>query len=232
MKVIILIALIGNIFLHPTKYPNKINITCNDSANTPTIISYHTHILYMLTNPQEIEASMKLRERTIEHFKDYLGVDCEGRYDDGRLCMIIDHPFNITLRNGPFPVGEWSIFVPLPYFSLVIPWLAQNRGQFSLLVHPNTGCEYEDHSIWAFWIGNPWPLDMSIFEKNVQTNEFDRVPGNDMNPSCLKEKLACGSPEFVGPALPCCEGTYCSCNGYDLRNCNCEKLNSHKFPCE
>jgi aromatic ring-cleaving dioxygenase len=45
-------------------------------------------------------------------------------------------------------------------------------GNLSLLVHPNTGYEYEDHSTWAMWAGQPWPLDMSIFDKETQTNEF------------------------------------------------------------
>ena len=41
-----------------------------------------------------------------------------------------------------------------------------------MLVHPNTGYEYEDHSIWSMWAGQQWPLDMSIFEEGTQTNEF------------------------------------------------------------
>ncbi len=96
---------------------------------------------------------------------------------------------NTTLIGGPFVSGEWSIFVPLGYYPLITPWLLQNRGnslilQFkkifqsihlgnlSMLVHPNTGYEYEDHSIWAMWAGDVWPLDMSIFDKETQTNEF------------------------------------------------------------
>ena len=47
-----------------------------------------------------------------------------------------------------------------------------NLGNLSVLLHPNTGYEYEDHSIWAMWAGQPWPLDMSIFEQETQTNEF------------------------------------------------------------
>lgn len=39
----------------------------------------------------------------------------------------------------------------------------QNRGEFSIVVHPNTGYEYEDHSLWAMWSGQVWPLDMTIF---------------------------------------------------------------------
>lgn len=80
---------------------------------------------------------------------------------------------NTTLIGGPFVSGEWSIFIPLGYYPLITPWLMQNRGNLSMLLHPNTGYEYEDHSIWAMWSGQPWPLDMSIFEQGTQTNEFD-----------------------------------------------------------
>ncbi len=32
-----------------------------------------------------------------------------------------------------------------------------------ILVHPNSGCETEDHSSWALWGGHAWELDMTIF---------------------------------------------------------------------
>jgi aromatic ring-cleaving dioxygenase len=74
--------------------------------------------------------------------------------------MIYDHNLtNDTL--GPFAVGEWSkyciaheshmrfsncgsgvvgMFVPVHYYGAVVPWFVSHRGNFSLLVHPNTGC--------------------------------------------------------------------------------------------
>src|SRR4051812_6871488 len=59
------------------------------------------------------------------------GDDCPGRYDYGRLCFISDHDiFNEPFL--PFPVGEWSMFVPVPYFGLVMPWFQQNHGQLAL----------------------------------------------------------------------------------------------------
>ena len=68
--------------------------------------------------------------------------------------MINDHDFNTTLDGGPFPSGEWSMFVPVSYYANVMPWFTQNRGEFSFLIHPNTGCEYEDHSKWTLWVSN------------------------------------------------------------------------------
>lgn len=40
--------------------------------------------------------------------------------DNGKLCMIYDHELDVTL--GPFPIGEWSMFVPVHYYNRVVPW--------------------------------------------------------------------------------------------------------------
>ena len=34
--------------------------------------------------------------------------------------MIYDHELDVTL--GPFPIGEWSMFVPVHYYNRVVPW--------------------------------------------------------------------------------------------------------------
>ncbi len=141
-----------------------------DCMNYPTIMSYHVHITYMLTNKAQIVRTRALQAEAAKEFAPLMDLDskCQGtekdpsgRYDNGKLCMIYDHDLAITL--GPFPVGEWSMFVPVAYYSRVVPWFLQHRGEFSLLVHPNTGCEYEDHLDWALWAGEKWPLDSSIF---------------------------------------------------------------------
>lgn len=70
--------------------------------------------------------ALALRDLAISWFAPYLGPECDGRYDFGVLCMINDHNIaNETLQGGPFPVGEWSIFIPTPYYSLVVPWMIQ-----------------------------------------------------------------------------------------------------------
>ncbi len=138
--------------------------------------------------------------------------------------MIYDHNLtNDTL--GPFAVGEWSMFVPVHYYGAVVPWFVQHRGQFNLLVHPNTGCEYEDHSIWAQWNGNPWNMDMSIFTQWTQTNEFGEYLGTDRNPSCLTTGGVCAfgnsaTPGY-GPQVLCCAGSSCNCDSAD-GNCYCK----------
>lgn len=133
--------------------------------------------------------------------------------------MINDHNFsNETLEGGPFPVGEWSIFIPVPFYSLVVPWMLQHRGVFSMIVHPNTGFEYEDHSAWASWSGEAQPLDMSIFEEETQTNELGHWRGDAGNPTCMAATTACGTtlPAYnATTTVLCCPGLACSCGNGD-----------------
>mmetsp|Transcript_11634 Transcript_11634/g.17653 ORF Transcript_11634/g.17653 Transcript_11634/m.17653 type:complete len:236 (+) Transcript_11634:90-797(+) len=226
-----LFAIINGVVSHPDRYTSSLKDTV-DCDSYPTIMSYHVHITYMLTNKDQIKRAGELREEALVVFADLLGEDpvCRGtsndpsgRYDNGELCMIYDHELDVTL--GPFPVGEWSMFVPVHYYNRVVPWYVQHRGEFSLLVHPNTGCEYEDHSIWAQWSGDKWNLDMSIFTPHTQTESFNQTLGTPENPSCQPRGQVCAagnhdSPGFA-PQIVCCEGMSCSC-GSKEGVCYCE----------
>lgn len=142
------------------------------------------------------------------------------------MCAIYDH--NITNDTlGPFAVGEWSFWVPPHYMAAVAPWFVQNRGQFTLLIHPNTGCEYEDHSIWVQWSGPAWNMDLSIFTPMTQTDEFGEVLGTSKNPSCASSSTVCafGNPSSpgYGPQVSCCAGLACNCDNAAVDgNCYCK----------
>ena len=45
------------------------------------------------------------------------------------------------------------------------PWLALNRGDLTIFVHPNTGQDLEDHRDRAIWLGQQVPLVLDIFTK-------------------------------------------------------------------
>ena len=122
----------------------------------PPAISYHIHIVFNLSDPTSLQPAIALRDKARKQFAPLLGEDCDGRYDNARLCLIFDHPIDKILPGGPFLSGEWSIFVPVHYVQAVLFWFTQHYNEVptaSLLLHPNTGYEYEDHSTWALWGG-------------------------------------------------------------------------------
>ena len=49
---------------------------------------------------------------------------------------------------GPFLTGQWSFFVPTRYVERAMSWAMHHRGDLDVMVHPNTGCEVEDHVTW------------------------------------------------------------------------------------
>lgn len=215
-----LLALTAGVLGHEDPY--TASLTDVDCHAYPTIMSYHVHITYMLTNKDQIQRTGELRDQALKEFANMLGPDpsCRGtqkdpsgRYDNGKLCMITDHDLEHTL--GPFPIGEWSMFVPVHYYSRVVPWFVQHRGEFNLLVHPNTGCEYEDHGDWAQWTGEKWNLDFSIFKPWEQTESFNQTLGTVENPACLPSQGVCadGDPTALGfaPQVVCCAGLACNC---------------------
>lgn len=58
----------------------------------------------------------------------------------------------ISLRN----LHCLPLSVPLDYFASTVPWIMQRRGEFDLFVHPNTGCEVVDHTVWPVVGGTKW----------------------------------------------------------------------------
>ena len=48
-------------------------------------------------------------------------------------------------------------------FSLIVPWLLLNRRGLTILVHPETGDDYEDHAQHALWLGAILPLRLDAF---------------------------------------------------------------------
>ena len=94
--------------------------------------------------------------------------------EDGKNCTVNagDPGFDVTdicpfpvdwLPAGPFTTAQLSFFIPGGQIEKAIKWTMQNRGDLDILMHPNSGCEVEDHTIWAMWGGNKWEIDASIF---------------------------------------------------------------------
>lgn len=64
------------------------------------------------------------------------------------------------------PHRRWSVQIIFSHkdFDTFIPWLDQARGDLDVLVHGVTGNDYQDHTDYAYWLGQPVELDLSIFE--------------------------------------------------------------------
>lgn len=65
---------------------------------------------------------------------------------------------------GPHPRWSCQITFGARDFDSFIPWLDANRNGLSILVHALTGDDLRDHTDFAYWLGDPVTLDLSIFK--------------------------------------------------------------------
>jgi aromatic ring-cleaving dioxygenase len=114
------------------------------SASDPAAISeYHAHIYY--DPPTTRDRAERLRARVAEEFP---GAKL-GRWHDELV--------------GPHPQSMFQIAFPATLLDAFLPWLMLNRDGLSVLLHPETGDDYRDHSAHAAWLGAALPLRLDVF---------------------------------------------------------------------
>lgn len=64
---------------------------------------------------------------------------------------------------GPHPMWSCQIAYGAEWFATIMPWLALNRDGLIVFTHPMTGDDLADHRDYAIWMGQPQPLNLSIF---------------------------------------------------------------------
>ncbi|PBK73498.1 hypothetical protein ARMSODRAFT_636820 [Armillaria solidipes] len=122
------------------------------------IKEYHFHIYFHQTNATEHYFALELRDAVLRLCR------------DGAFVAVPLFRVN-TEANGPHPVGSYGIWVPVESSASVFSFIVKNHGKLSVLIHPLTIDEREDHEKRTAWIGPPFPLDLSwVVEK------MDSVP--------------------------------------------------------
>ncbi|KAL7904772.1 DOPA-like domain-containing protein [Trichoderma velutinum] len=106
---------------------------------------WHFHIYFLLQSPTETAAALALRDAVLKLRRD-------GAFVAVPLHRVNKEPI------GPHPAGSYEIWVPDTSFSEVFFYLATNRGNLSILVHPLTSQQRRDHETRNAWLGAPWPI--------------------------------------------------------------------------
>ncbi|KFI22748.1 4,5-dioxygenase [Nitrosococcus oceani] len=85
------------------------------------------------------------------------------------LCQEAGQRFNLRVGRiheklvGPHPKWSCQITFASRDFNKFIPWLEENRNGLTVLVHALSGNDLEDHTLYAYWLGESLELDLSIF---------------------------------------------------------------------
>ena len=64
---------------------------------------------------------------------------------------------------GPHPKWSCQIKFSSNDFDQLIPWFEDNRKGLSILVHAVTGENLQDHTDYAYWLGNEVELRLALF---------------------------------------------------------------------
>jgi aromatic ring-cleaving dioxygenase len=101
------------------------------------MLTYHAHVYFRST--RERGEALILRSAVSRRFVLELG-------------SIHDEPI------GPHLTPMWEAAFTPECFGDFVSWLMLNRNGLSVLIHPNTGKEMDDHVLHAFWLGTPLSL--------------------------------------------------------------------------
>jgi aromatic ring-cleaving dioxygenase len=114
---------------------------------------FHAHVYFK--DPEEREAAMAFWMRAL-YFRSF----CFSEM--------------VSKKIGPHPLPMVEIHFVESEVIWARKWLQANRGDFSVLIHRDTGDDVKDHTENIEWLGQPYLLDFNFFEL-IKTNPELRV---------------------------------------------------------
>ena len=115
------------------------------TSNPAQITEYHAHVYYDPATTRE--QAERLRARIGSEFPQAR----LGRWHDEQV--------------GPHPQSMYQVAFASALLPSFVPWLMLNRDGLTVLLHPETGDNYADHSAHAAWFGAVLPLRLDVFKK-------------------------------------------------------------------
>lgn len=115
-----------------------------DFLDPAEIIGYHAHIYY---DPLTKKRAARLREGLGAAFP----AATLGSWHDQAV--------------GPHTVAMYQVAFAVADFARLVPWLMLNREGLDVLVHPLAGNAYNDHTIYAMWLGDKLPLKLDVLKR-------------------------------------------------------------------
>jgi aromatic ring-cleaving dioxygenase len=109
------------------------------------IKDYHAHVYYDPATSRDRAA--RLRERVAKEFPQAK----LGRWHDEFV--------------GPHPQSMYQVAFPPDLLAGFVAWLMLNRDGLTVLLHPETGDDFTDHTAHAAWFGAVLPLRVEVFAK-------------------------------------------------------------------
>jgi aromatic ring-cleaving dioxygenase len=118
------------------------------SARDPqAIAAYHAHVYY------DVKKTRGRAERLRQEVADGFPQAKLGRWHDELV--------------GPHTQSMYQIAFPSGMLASFVPWLMLHRDGLNVLLHPETGDDYRDHTAHACWFGATLPLRVEVLKKGA-----------------------------------------------------------------
>lgn len=112
------------------------------------ITSYDFHLYYLYKDQSSRQEAIDLKNSIAKQFKTELDQD-----------LIVLKVLRDEEKRGPHITAYFEVDTRDPHtFVKLFSWLQLNHGSLSVLVHPNSGDTYKDHTNHAVWIGERIPV--------------------------------------------------------------------------
>jgi aromatic ring-cleaving dioxygenase len=130
----------------PPRAARKMSEGARPAERDPrSIATYHAHVYY---DPKKTRRrAERLRERVAAEFPRAK----LGRWHDELV--------------GPHLQSMYQIAFPRSMLATFAPWLMLNRDGLTVLLHPETGNDFRDHTAHACWFGDTLPLRVEVLRK-------------------------------------------------------------------
>jgi DOPA 4,5-dioxygenase len=135
----------------------------------PEIKEWHFHVYWFQTNKASFAEAMALHDKLLKEVARgtfvviFHGVTAEmvPGLNVSNIPHINTHPI------GPHPCGSFEVWTPKEYFAQAMSWFMRNRGELSILLHPLSRHEVEDHTGRSMWLGPPFRLDLTVLTEDL-----------------------------------------------------------------
>ncbi|KAK6455636.1 dopa 4,5-dioxygenase family-domain-containing protein [Scheffersomyces xylosifermentans] len=137
----------------PKEDPSVATTSVHGLSFTYPVQYYDFHVYYYARNPKSNNESNQLRDKLLKDFPEEAanGSILVKKLPDDRVI-------------GPHITQFWEADVRRPeVFIKVLSWFQLHHGNLSVLIHPQTGDDVEDHTNRAFWLGDKLPLILDSF---------------------------------------------------------------------
>jgi DOPA 4,5-dioxygenase len=114
-------------------------------ADPAAVNGYHAHIYYDPAKTRDVAARVR------EGIGDAFPHATLGSWHDEAV--------------GPHTVAMYQVAFTAEDFAALVPWLMLNRAGLDVLVHPLAGNAYDDHTVFAMWLGDKLPLRLDVLKR-------------------------------------------------------------------